>query len=260
MHVVSARQLPDALASERFERSSVALLVPDALLLKGFDPPSIDMDLLDGACSLRYLMKGYPFKVTISRIGSDGKVSINACSMVDRICYIFGAQMKSRHISPCELEQELVGRQHSRRWQMCCDARHSDRTHFTIPDAVDDVSMEAEYSRYLPNTWDDRSAHDLQVSESGVVVPFQQGATWESVFIYVVKGCKTFYLVVPTEENQVLFDTYVGKGRSDLFFGGHDELEKGCQKIVVKERQALILPGGMMYLTETTGLTVSISE
>ena len=172
----------------------------------------------------------------------------------------FGSQSHSKHIFPCELGVEMADRQRSRRYQMCCDARHGDRTHFTIPDAVADVSMEAQYRDDMPQTWTEKSVYKLQVSESGVVVPFQQGATWESVFIYVVKGCKTFYLVVPTEENQVLFDTYLGKGRSDLFFGGHDELQQGCQKIVVKERQALILPGGMMYLTETTGLTVSIGE
>ena len=143
---------------------------------------------------------------------------------------------------------------------MTCDARRSDRTHFTIPDAVADVSLEAQYKGDLPPACDEKSVYKLHISESGVVVPFQQGATWASVFIYVVKGCKTFYLVVPTEKNLRFFATYVGKGRRDLFFGGHDELQQGCQKIVVKERQALVLPGGMMYLTETIGLTVSIGE
>ena len=171
----------------------------------------------------------------------------------------FGVQEEELKINPCEVQEEMTGQQHPNRWQLRCDSRLSPHTSFTIPEAVRGVSLEEEHKDSLKRA-DNLHSSVLQVSEAGVVVPFHQGPTGACVFVYVVKGCKTFYLVAPTTQNTGLFAAYVAKGRSDLFFGGHEELQRGCQKIVVKERQALIIPGRFMCMTETTGLNVAIGE
>ena len=145
---------------------------------------------------------------------------------------------------------------------MRCDARNSQLTGFTMPDAIRDVSLAENYAEQIPlELQNPRAVNQFEIAESGVFSHFEQAASGSCSFIYVVKGCKTFYVIAPTELNQDLFDRFMYHARADMFFGAHEQLNfDGCRKIVVKERQAIILPGRMIFMTETTGLTVTVGE
>ena len=142
-----------------------------------------------------------------------------------------------------------------------CDARLTDTTRFTKPDAIRDVSINEEYKEELTvasYAAADRLSHFLLVSQPGAITLWHQDFSATSVFYFLIKGCKIFYFVRPTANNVRLWKGWLAQPRRDLFFGSHSELDDGgCVKVVLTERQAVCMPAGYIHCVETIGLSVA---
>ena len=143
-----------------------------------------------------------------------------------------------------------------------CDARKQPHTQFTMPDALKAVSLnEIMRPHMLDLVRADKEANYMLVSEEGAITGFHQDFSSTSVCYVVLKGCKTFYLVHPTPENQELLDSYVHHELRDTFFGAHPALTGfGCQSVTLKARQAVCMPAGMIHFVETTGTSIAIGK
>jgi hypothetical protein len=98
----------------------------------------------------------------------------------------------------------------------------------------------------------------MLVGQNGAITPFHQDGGYTSVLYIQMKGCKTFYIIIATPTNQRLFDQWDKQSRRDFFFGSHPELDAGgCQKVVVSEGQALMMPAHVIHMVETTGTSIA---
>ena len=133
-------------------------------------------------------------------------------------------------------------------------------TKFTIPDAVKAVSVNEMVRLDMhEDCRADREASYLLLSAPGAVTLFHQDMTGTCVWYIILQGCKTFYVIRPSDNNQGVFNTYLDHGRKDLFIGGHPSLNAGgCQKIVLRAREAVCMPVGMIHAVETTGFSVAL--
>ena len=139
------------------------------------------------------------------------------------------------------------------------DARKQDHTRFTMPDVVKELSLNEIYGKAMHEECRaDREANYLLVSEGGATTFFHQDMTYTAVFYFLVKGSKTFYLIRPTPKNQAAFNTFLKDDRQSRWFGGFPDLDRGCVKVVLKERQGIFMPGGMIHAVETNGLSVAL--
>ena len=133
-------------------------------------------------------------------------------------------------------------------------------TAFEIPDAVKAVSMNEILKEDLREECRaDREASYLLLSSPGAITLFHTDMTGSCVCYILLHGCKTFYLIRPTPTNTAIFNAYLKDGRRTLFIGMHPDLDSsGCQKIVLREREAVFMPVGMIHAVETTGLSVAL--
>lgn len=142
-----------------------------------------------------------------------------------------------------------------------CDARANPTTTFTMPDALKVVSLNEIHKDALPVSAynaGDKISNYLLVSQSGATTLFHTDFSGTSVFYFLVKGCKIFYIIRPTENNKMIWKEFLSQKRRDIFFGNHPSLDGGgCRKIVVTERQAVCMPAGMIHCVETVGTSVA---
>ena len=141
-----------------------------------------------------------------------------------------------------------------------CDARKQpEKTSFTIPTALKSVSLnEMCREDMTDDVLAGKESSYLLVSASGTVTHFHQDHSGTSVVYFLMKGCKTFYLISPTAKNVALFKAYLDQPRRDVFFGTHPDLEGGCRKVIMTERMALCMPANMIHFVETTGTSVAL--
>ena len=142
------------------------------------------------------------------------------------------------------------------------DSRSQPQTRFTIPDAVKNVSLNELMGGGMGDCYRaDKEASYLLISEEGALTGFHQDFSSTSVVYVLLKGCKTFYLVRPSRNNQKMFNTYLAGAQRDIFFGSHTHLNFGkCQKVTLKARQAVCMPAGMIHFVETTGTSVALGQ
>ena len=161
-----------------------------------------------------------------------------------------------------QLQQLMWARDRPRYWNVLdVDARlQPGLTDFTLPDAVKSVSLNELLGNALHEEFKaDREANYLLISEAGAITLFHQDMTGTCVFYFLVEGCKTFYVARPSDTNQGLFNALVHNSRRDIFFGGSPDLDAGgCQKIVLRAREAVCMPVGMIHAVETTGFSVAL--
>lgn len=106
-----------------------------------------------------------------------------------------------------------------------------------------------------------KTSHYLLVSPSKAITTWHTDMSYTSVFYFLPKGAKAFYLVRPTMKNMVLWDGLLAQDRRDLWFGSHPDLDYGgCQRVVVSEGQAVVMPAGMIHAVETIGTSVAFGE
>ncbi len=112
----------------------------------------------------------------------------------------------------------------------------------------------------MPSTfWARKQAGYLLVSQDGAVTMFHQDFSATSVFYFVAKGSKTFYLVRPSANNQLFFDNFMSQSEEGYFFGSHPGLDEGgCQKVTVTQGEALFMPANMIHMVATTGLSIAL--
>ena len=100
---------------------------------------------------------------------------------------------------------ELFRRPSSLHWNVIdCDARLTPLITFVKPDAIREVSWLEEYRDLLTeDTYDaaDKVGHYLLVSQPGALTLWHQDFSGTSVFYFLLKGCKIFYIVKPSENN-----------------------------------------------------------
>lgn len=92
------------------------------------------------------------------------------------------------------------------------DMSHREPQLFGLPDCVTGLSLAHSLCPpTLPKEMDPRSGVSsyLLLSEHKALTNFHQDFTASSVFYFVVKGEKVFYLVRPTDANQKLFDEWL---------------------------------------------------
>ena len=173
-----------------------------------------------------------------------------------------GLQEVFGEVNGNKLDQVMVKRKWPKYWNVIdADARKQDHTRFTMPDVVKQLSLnELHGDKMHDQCRADREANYLLVSEGGAYTGFHQDMTHTSVFYFLGKGSKTFYLVRPTPKNQELFNAYLAVKKWNVFFGGHPDLQRGCVKVVLKERQGIFMPGGMIHAVETTGLSIALGK
>ena len=141
-----------------------------------------------------------------------------------------------------------------------CDARaQPEKTSFAIPTALKYVSLnEMCRSDMDEHVLAGKESSYLLVSASGAITHFHQDHSGTSVLYFLMKGCKTFHIIIPTVNNVALFRAYLDQPRRDVFFGTHPDLDGGgCQKVVLTERMALCMPANMIHFVETTGISVA---
>jgi hypothetical protein len=99
----------------------------------------------------------------------------------------------------------------------------------------------------------------LLMSQDGCLTMWHTDFSGTSVVYFLLKGCKTFHLVRPSDNNVALFRAYVDQARRDVFFGNHPDLnDGGCQKVVLVEGSAIIMPANMIHMVETHGTSVAL--
>lgn len=133
-------------------------------------------------------------------------------------------------------------------------------TSFTKPDIINVVSLHGLHKERIGPNWrsDDKLENYLLVSQDGAITPFHQDASGTSVIYIQMKGCKTFYIIIATPNNQELFDSWFKQSKRDRFFGSHVGLDAGgCKKVVLREGSTLLMPANVIHMVETTGTSIS---
>ena len=139
------------------------------------------------------------------------------------------------------------------------DASTQRFTKFSVPTAVKSVSLtEAARLGAEDSAAAGRMARNLVVSGEGAVTLWQSEISRSHVFFFVAKGARVFYFVRPTTKNLALFDAFEKLGDKRLFFGSHPELEGGCQKLLVPERHAVVMPAGFIYCAMSISNSVTL--
>ena len=238
--MVSSADFADVVKSDGFRDRKYIVVIKDPKNLPGFVYNIYEKDLEDD--------------IVIERV-LEGKGEVNARR------YNTAWQEVTRKVYGDNV-RELFQRHRGVHWNIVdCDARKTDLTCFFIPHAIRDVSLNEVYKAQLTDeTYEaaDRVSHFLLVSQSGAITFWRQCFTATSVFYFMLKGCKRFYFVRPSENNTRLWKGYLAQPRRDLFFGSHPGLDEGgCVKVVVTERQAVCIPAGMIHFVETVGLSVA---
>lgn len=105
------------------------------------------------------------------------------------------------------------------------------------------------------------TSHYLLVSSSEAITLWHTDMSYTSVFYFVAKGTKVFYLVRPSEKNRTLWEGLLRQKRRDVWYGSHPDLDYGgCQRVEVREGQAVVMPAGMIHAVETRGISVAFGE
>ncbi|KAJ8954239.1 hypothetical protein NQ318_005835 [Aromia moschata] len=87
------------------------------------------------------------------------------------------------------------------------------------------------------------------MSVKGCYTDFHVDFGGTSVWYHILKGCKVFWLIPPTEHNLDLYERWVLSGKqSDIFFG--DSVEK-CARIVLHEGNTFFIPTGWIHAVFT---------
>ncbi|XP_060533055.1 jmjC domain-containing histone demethylation protein 1-like isoform X2 [Cylas formicarius] len=87
------------------------------------------------------------------------------------------------------------------------------------------------------------------MSVKGCYTDFHVDFGGTSVWYHILKGCKVFWLIPPTEHNIDLYERWCLSGKqSDIFFG--DTVEK-CARIVLHEAQTFFIPTGWIHAVYT---------
>ncbi|XP_018564095.1 jmjC domain-containing histone demethylation protein 1 isoform X1 [Anoplophora glabripennis] len=87
------------------------------------------------------------------------------------------------------------------------------------------------------------------MSVKGCYTDFHVDFGGTSVWYHILKGCKVFWLIPPTEHNLDLYERWVLSGKqSDIFFG--DTVEK-CARIVLHEGNTFFIPTGWIHAVYT---------
>lgn len=238
---VRPENLADALKAEDFSESRKAILVQQSSKVPGFTT-NLDSRRLDchDEAVIKYLIQDYPDPVTTRCLNPD---------WIDEITTM-----------PAKSIAGAFNARRPKHWNIIdCDARKQEKTSFTWPDALKEVSLNERMKKFIPEDHRaDREASYFLLSSTGALTFTHQDFSYTSVIYAVEKGCKTIYVVPPTPKNQHLFNAFLNQSRRDLFFLTHPDLEGGCQKIVVRERELVCMPAGMIHFVETTGLSVAI--
>lgn len=240
--IVRPEDLTEALKGEDFCESRKALLVQRSSKVPGFSS-NLDQARLNhhDDAVIKYLISDYPGKVTMRCLGDDWH---------DVLTQIPGNGVAA-----------AFNARRPKHWNIIdCDSRSQEKTTFTWPDALKAVSLNERVKEFLPESHRaDREASYLLLSSTGALTFTHQDFSCSSVIYVVEKGCKTIYVAPPTPRNQHLFNAFIYQDRRDMFFLGHPDLEGGgCQKIVVREREMICMPAGMIHFVETTGLSVAL--
>jgi hypothetical protein len=140
------------------------------------------------------------------------------------------------------------------------DANCSETTRFTVPQAVLDVSLDRICRPRMPEDyWAQKLERYLLVSQDGAITLFHQDFSGTSVFYFLVKGCKTFYVIRPSANNQRLFDAFQRETSNRFFFGSHPGLDEGgCMKVVLTEGQAIVMPANTIHMVLTTAPSIAL--
>lgn len=79
-----------------------------------------------------------------------------------------------------------------------------------------------------------------------------------SVWFYVTKGCKIFYLIPPTMENLRRFEEWSSSSPDHLclFFGDQVNV---CYELTLTEGQLMLMPGGWIHAVFTSADTISVA-
>jgi len=139
------------------------------------------------------------------------------------------------------------------------DADHSAVTRFTKPNVLNRASLNCLHRHRMSEaSRADKLENYMLVAQNGAITPFHQDASSTSVLYIQMKGCKTFYIIIATPNNQRLFDMWNNQSRRDFFFGSHPDLDAGgCQKLCVYDGQVLLMPANVIHMVETTGTSVA---
>nr|CAH7745842.1 unnamed protein product [Callosobruchus chinensis] len=87
------------------------------------------------------------------------------------------------------------------------------------------------------------------MSVKGCYTDFHVDFGGTSVWYHIIKGCKVFWLIPPTEHNLDLYERWVLSGKqSDIFFG--DTVDK-CARIVLYEGNTFFIPTGWIHAVYT---------
>lgn len=87
------------------------------------------------------------------------------------------------------------------------------------------------------------------MSVKGCYTDFHVDFGGTSVWYHILRGCKVFWLIPPTEHNLTLYERWVLSGKqSDIFFG--DTVEK-CARITLMEGNTFFIPTGWIHAVYT---------
>lgn len=241
-HVVKAGDFAEAVVAPDFVASRHVLVISNPAKMPGFST-KLSFNTLRKDTAAEEILLSYPGTIKLRYHDNDWKETVES-------------------VVPQEVDAQFFRDSKRQHWNAIdCDARVQPRkTGFNLPTALKEVSLNEIYRTKIAKTRHaDKEANYLLVSSAGAITSFHQDFSGTSVLYFLMKGCKTFYLVPPTVNNQALFEAYSDYPREDIFFGSHPDLDGGgCQKVTITERQAVCMPANMIHFVETTGSSVAL--
>lgn len=236
---ITASELAAEIVDPAFVRGDHVLHITDAKNLAGFKNPLVGSNLADDKV-VDHTLGSYPEKISVRRYDENWNELI---------------------VKKNPREVTRMFKDSKKRWNVIdCNAQLQRKTRFPIPDAIKAVSLNEIHRKNLTDDAyhrGDKISHYLLVSQEGAITLWHTDFSGTSVFYFLVKGCKMVHLVRPTKKNKEIWDSYIGQDKRNFFFGSHEGLEGGCQKVILTSRQAVCMPAGMIHCVETVSTSVA---